>query len=262
MIRGKTFLKNIRRYSKLMTVGSAVRYALMLRGSGRSLTKIHLREHGKEPIFLRRSGSDRFTFTEVYEDNVYESLVPLMANCETMVDLGANIGLTSRYFLHRFPQLKVLAVEAHPNSFSILKRNLAPFAANGRAKAIHAAAWSTNGTVYGDDHGHPEHYSRFSVTQEMGKVRRGTAQIPAYKLETLFDTHHLPHVDLLKIDIEGTETELFKNDLSWASRVRMIAVEFHKGSRKQCKFDELFSSGWNLIFDDGHTVVAMRSQES
>jgi hypothetical protein len=37
-----------------------------------------------------------------------------------------------------------------------------------------------------------------------------------------------PHVDLLKVDIEGSETQLFQGDQTWLGRVNAIAMELLK----------------------------------
>src|SRR5215204_1702024 len=68
-------------------------------------------------------------------------------------------------------------------------------------------------------------------------------------------------IDLLKVDVEGAEVELFKGNLEWLRAVSCIAIEFHQGSRQTSGFDEIMSRYGFRIFDTGsHTVVAVATQ--
>ena len=72
-----------------------------------------------------------------------------------------------------------------------------------------------------------------------------------------------PRIDLLKIDVEGAEVELFKRDLGWLDAVRCIALEFHEGSREKTDFDELMKQhGFTIVEDTGNIVVALREPQA
>jgi hypothetical protein len=54
------------------------------------------------------------------------------------------------------------------------------------------------------------------------------ADIDAYDVSTLIGLCHVPEIDLLKIDIEKSELELFsRNTESWLPRVRNLCIELH-----------------------------------
>jgi hypothetical protein len=76
---------------------------------------------------------------------------------------------------------------------------------------------------------------------------------------TLLDQAGFHHVDILKIDIEGAELEVFSNGAEeWLSRVNLIIIETHDrfrpGSEEAVRkavhpmFDELTPSGESLFF--------------
>jgi len=65
-------------------------------------------------------------------------------------------------------------------------------------------------------------------------------------------------VDLIKIDVEGAERELFQGDLSWLERTRAIAIEFHGDSRRTCQFDEIVKRFEFHVHEHPHTILAVR----
>ena len=72
--------------------------------------------------------------------------------------------------------------------------------------------------------------------------------------ESTFD-----RIDILKIDIEGAEVQMFRSDLGWLDRVRSILIEFHGNSRAESKFDSIVKHhGFRIREEDWHTVVAVR----
>lgn len=68
-----------------------------------------------------------------------------------------------------------------------------------------------------------------------------------------------PHIDLLKVDIEGAETQLFADNLEWLEHTRMIAIEFHGDSREESGFDETMKRyRFRVIEANSHTTLAIR----
>ena len=68
-----------------------------------------------------------------------------------------------------------------------------------------------------------------------------------------------PYADLLKVDIEGAEVELFRGDLTWLDRTNAIAIEFHQDSRRESRFDAIMQEhGFDIDDSHRHTVLAIR----
>lgn len=53
-------------------------------------------------------------------------------------------------------------------------------------------------------------------------------------VEELMREHGLESIDLLKVDIEGAEKEIFEKCSPWIDRVRAIAVEVHERFKEGC----------------------------
>jgi hypothetical protein len=48
------------------------------------------------------------------------------------------------------------------------------------------------------------------------------------------EEHHLDSIDILKIDIEGAEKEVFAARPAWLARIKMIAIELHDSKNIGC----------------------------
>jgi FkbM family methyltransferase len=168
----------------------------------------------------------------------YPSLAaPLAADRGPLiVDAGANIGSASRYFLHRFPGARVVAIEPDPANFGLLAANCS---AHGDVVLINKALWPET-TRLALDH---------SLGAECAVRTRAHSADPADDLAGCASSalscgtitmqeiiaSHGP-VDLLKIDIEGAEAHLFspRQDLSWLRDVSAIVIELHDRYEPGC----------------------------
>jgi FkbM family methyltransferase len=222
------------------------------------LLQLNMKYPIRGPLWLREAGSDDVTYDEVMVTEVYKPVVERLPDCRWVVDLGANIGLTSRYLLARYPAARLLAVEPNESSHAVLVRNLAAVASD-RATAVRAAIWGQSGRVSVSV---PSADMRFDCVRvsDVSAAADGSDQVQAYTVPELCKKYGFPAVDLLKVDIEGAEVQLLSGDTSWLSTVNAIAIEFHDDSRAASRFDELMAQyGFSVLDGLPHTVVAVRS---
>jgi methyltransferase FkbM-like protein len=65
-------------------------------------------------------------------------------------------------------------------------------------------------------------------------------------------------VDILKVDIEGAEVQLFSGNLDWLERVRALLIEFHDESRQESDFDAIMRRyHFRIREETRHTVLAV-----
>ncbi len=168
------------------------------------------------PIELRIGSTDIYVYEQVLVDEQYAAVADGCA-AEVIVDCGANVGYTSAYLLTRFPQAQVVAIEPFPANAALCRRNLAPY--GSRATVVEAAIWSHCTRLVLDQAGDRE----WGVRVRAARPGEG-GQIEAIDLPSL----GLSRIDILKIDIEGSEAELFARDTDrWLPGVANIAIEFH-----------------------------------
>ena len=173
-----------------------------------------VRIRGSVSLTYRLNRGDIQSFREVWIEESYLLPFPLTPN--TLVDLGANIGLTSVWLAKRYHCQRLIAVEASPENARLARLNLAQ---NGiTAEVISAAVGPHDGTV------------RFNLHRDsnLGSVDPTGTEVPMISMSTLLEKY-LPGrvVDLLKMDIEGGEQALLDGDLGWLRSVHSIIAEFH-----------------------------------
>ena len=220
-----------------------------------NLLKLVMRNPLRGEVLLRERGSDVLTFTEVIQQEVYREVVTAVRDCHTIIDLGANIGLASRYFADHFPNCKILAVEPNPSTYEVLLLNVERLVANGRCRVLRAAVWGSEKTLTGavDD---PDHFSAFAMHETA--EASGEESILGWPMTKIIAHFGFERVDLLKVDIEGAEVELFKGNVDWLQHVGTIAIEFHNNSREDCRFDDLMKEyGFRIVDSGSHTVLAL-----
>jgi FkbM family methyltransferase len=183
----------------------------------------------KHPVHLRLRTSDVSVFRQVFITREYDS--PFCLSPRIIVDAGANIGLTSVFYANRYPSATIIALEPESSNYRMLKTNTAPYA---NITAIRAALWKHNGEISLVD---PDlrHYGFQTVeTREIGTERKGKEIVPAMTLDTVMADLNIESIDILKMDIEGSEKDVFENSTAWIDRVETIVVEFHDQFRSGC----------------------------
>lgn len=223
------------------------------------LLNLYMKSPINQNVYLREVGSDILTFNEVLLDQIYETVLSHVPECKTVIDLGANIGLSSIFFAAHYPTCRIFAVEPNPRTYRLLNLNLKKLITEGRCATLQAAVWGTERKLTADPSRGSEHYSIFA-TVEPPETRLVEAGISGESIKKIIDRSGFNHIDLMKVDIEGAEKELFKGDLNWLNRVRCIAIEFHEDSRKTTNFDRvMLDYGFKIYNEDQHTIVAVRS---
>lgn len=181
---------------------------------------VHLRMRGLEPEVLARPGpvnDDRATVWEIFFHRPYDGHLPY--NYRTVLDLGANIGLTLAYLLKRnTPIEKYVGVEPDPATFDVLNRQVASLGMANRSYLFNVAASNRHGRMRFNTDGQ-------SFLHKLGEA--GDIEVETRRVGELLDEAGVSEVDFMKLDIEGGEREVMDDAASWAPRVRRIAAELH-----------------------------------
>lgn len=159
---------------------------------------------------------------EVLVDREYALVLPRLAGIRAprVLDVGAHIGLFSLWLLQEYPQARVVSVEADPHTYDILVRNVAATrAAGARWDALNAAAWDEDGRELRFSSAGPSMSHRISGSGEI--VVKGVT------LPTLMHRLGTDTIDLMKIDIEGSEEAFLCAHPDVLRRVRNVVVELH-----------------------------------
>jgi FkbM family methyltransferase len=191
-------------------------------GRPRELTTVPLRSN--HPVYLRIDTSDFCAYRDVliFRSKSYDPGIPGFSPA-TIVDAGAHIGMSSILFALKYPTARIIAIEPEPSNFAALIRNTAPYKT---ITPIQAALWREDGEVgLGASIAHPK--GAFQI------VENGQQRVRAITMDTLMRETGIDSIDLLKVDIEGAEIELFES-CPWIGNVRIIAIELHDRVRPGC----------------------------
>ncbi|MDF2550818.1 MAG: FkbM family methyltransferase [Chryseobacterium sp.] len=195
----------------------------------------HLKIKGKRiDFYLRTFKGDIGVFYEVFWKKTYAKHLSLLKKePKTIVDLGAHIGITSIYLSLKYPDAKIYAVEASAENFELLKANTNSFK---NIVCMNAAAYFEDGFVnFSND--------ELSYNQKISETGIFTKAI---SIETLKKNFKIPHIDLMKIDIEGGEIDLLSKQNLWLSSVDNIIIEIHHPYTSQGLNEDLKSFGFNI----------------
>jgi FkbM family methyltransferase len=192
----------------------------------------HLRIPGApHPIWLRAATSDfdvmeqifvrrEYDFTEwpahhaaidtAYADCLSEGKVPIIVDC------GANIGCASIWFALQYPEAVIYAVEPEPRNFAMLSRNVVDYR---NIVPIQAAISDRTARV-----------SLHNPTDEPWACQTeedANGSIAAVTISNLLAQRPNGAPLIVKIDIEGHETALFRSNTAWAQSAPLVVFEMH-----------------------------------
>ncbi|MCW2282998.1 FkbM family methyltransferase [Rhodoblastus acidophilus] len=211
---------------------------------------------GAHEVIVRPASMDVSTFEQIFVNRDYDS-ANLPDEATTIIDLGANVGYATVDFAHRYSRAKIVAVEPDAGNFELLQENVR--ALDSRVVALQGAVWTHDGEINlcaTTESGAALGSDAFRVSSQQNP---GGKPVPCWKLSTLVEKAGFDHIDILKIDIEGAELELFsENPEPWLSKTGLLIIETHErfrpGSDQAVRqalaahFEELPAKGENLFF--------------
>jgi FkbM family methyltransferase len=181
----------------------------------------------RSTLELRARTSDVKVFDQVFVEREHD-IKSVTGSAMTIVDAGANVGFSSVFFATEYPQARVIAIEPEKSNYEQLVRNAAAYP---NIVPVHAALWSTRGVVRIANPDAQEWAFRVDAVNSGQAV----ATIPAVAVSDVIAQYGLKHVDILKIDIEGAETEVFgASAADWLPRVGHIMIELHDYLKPGC----------------------------
>lgn len=162
-------------------------------------------------------------FFDFYDFNIYQDFNINLDEICNYVDVGSNYGLSGISLLER--NVKTYMVEADTNNGNIIRKM---FDNNRNIKIINKAVHTYDGFV--DFYENPVYSEVSSIYENTGE----RITIECISPNTLMDMIEEDFVDLMKIDIEGSEYDFFDviTDENLKKINRMI-IEFHNNDNYQ-----------------------------
>lgn len=190
----------------------------------RRLQKIKLPDI-KFPFRLRPGTSDINSFNQIFLDDSYQfqynDIKP-----KVIIDAGANIGLFSIKLKNLFPDVTIICLEPDRDNFEVLSDNLSKY------KDIYpenCALWGSNTSGNIQD---KYNLGKWGMVVEEN-IENGS--IPFVTISDLMKKYNIDEIDILKIDIETSEKNVFANpSIDWLPKVKVLIVELHDWLEPGC----------------------------
>lgn len=176
------------------------------------------------PVLVRPDTSDPFIFEEIFILDEYD--FPVQGTPRLIFDIGANVGYTSIYFARKYPQARIFAVEPEASNLRLLRENTTAYP---HITVIEAGIW------YRHTHLALVDANAKSSDFQLRETGPGDGAIPAVTIPELLEMAQADRVDIVKIDIEGGEKELFSQNTEWIDQAGTLIVELHDRFKPGCK---------------------------
>lgn len=186
-------------------------------------------------VLVRLGTSDIEVFNSTFRSEEYGIELPSLP--DVIVDAGAYTGLSAVYFALRYPDAKVIALEPSDANFEVLERNVRGFK---NVLPVRAALWPASGDLELIDPGYGAWAYRVEATggagdqAARGAVSRRNHEVRAITVRDVLASFGLDRIGLLKVDVEGSELEIFADSGSWIDKVDAIFAELHDRFKPGC----------------------------
>lgn len=183
----------------------------------------------KFPIKLRMPSSDVWVYKQIFVSDEYK--FDVIIEPKVIVDAGANIGLASIYFSEKFPKATIIALEPEKNNFNLLCENIKNYP---NIIPLEAALWDKNTRINLCNAGLGDWGFMTADLNHESKNLKIEHDVQALTVNDILSKYSLNKIDILKIDIEGAEKEVFFDTSTWLNQVDALIVELHDRMKEGC----------------------------
>ena len=203
--------------------------------------------------FHARGYADKGVISHFYKPGYRIEDVPSQ-RVRFIVDAGANIGDETVRFRFFHPDARIVAIEPASDNFRILELNTW---SDPKIYRIKGGLWSKDCALRVE----PGPTNEGFHVSEADKADQTT--VSAVSIESILKKYQVSEIDILKLDIEGSEFEVFSNNTwGWIQKVKVFIFECPDNDRPGATmviFDAL--KQWKLkfrCFISGENIVLIR----
>lgn len=196
---------------------------------------------------LRGRSTDKTILKEVWLINLYNQFGVKVEEGDTVVDIGAHVGIFSTYASELSKTGKVYSFEPFIDNYNRLKLHKS---LNNKSNII-----TTNCGIDGDTgkkvlYVHSKNSGANSLLK--GKDIKKEIEIETIKLSDFCEKEKIDKIDFLKVDCEGAEYGIFEKDESFLKIVDKIIMETHpfEGKSVFTILDTLKKYGFKIHNED------------
>jgi FkbM family methyltransferase len=151
----------------------------------------------------------------------------LPKGCRTIVDAGANVGLFAIWAAREVPSAQILSLEPCAPTFEILEKNIDQNNLQKQIRVFQCALAAQTGRRFLRGEGESPH--RSLVLEGTPVLSEHVLPVPSLSLADFLKAEQLEAIDLLKMDIEGSEWEvLLSTSPDVLGKIQHIVLEYHE----------------------------------
>jgi len=176
-------------------------------------------------LVIRKDTTDIHLFKQIFILREYG--IKINIKPKFIVDAGANVGYATLWFNQKFPDAKIISIEPESSNFEVLRENTMNI---DNIKILKKGLWAKKSFLKIIDNGVGKW--GFS-TEEVGV--EDSYDIEGIGVDDILANTDFNCIDILKLDIEGAEKELFSENFeSWLPKVNILIVELHDEFKEGC----------------------------
>jgi len=175
-----------------------------------------VRRLGREVVF--RGCTDKGVMSHFFTPN-YRIRDSSANPVRVIVDAGANIGIETLRFRHFHREARIVAIEPDSGNFAVLSRNAS---GDDKIELLNSGLWSHQCRLHIVPGASAEGFRAEEVNGEPQPSDADAVSIPS-----IMEAYGLDELDILKLDIEGAEYQVFSADdvESWIGRIKVLIFE-------------------------------------
>lgn len=225
------------------------------------------------PIFLRQKTLDRFVADEIFGRGCYDTSMVNSRHYDDykewldvreprfILDAGGNIGLAAIYYAVQFPQAQIVTIEPDDDNYFLLCKNIKPYK---NITAIKGALWDKKETLFIANR---EDAVWDDGTLNAGKYMVGSSGaerekgVESFTIDEIIEKYDMDKIDILKMDIEGAEREIFSGEYDkWLPKVKLFVLEhhdFYKPGATKAVFRAISDYDFHFLYDNSDSLETM-----
>ena len=172
------------------------------------------------------------SYDEIFIGEIYK-FNPKKKSDILIIDCGANIGLATLYFKRKFPGSKIIAYEADPNIFNVMKDNVSSFGYTD-VSVINEAISDKDGEI--NFHLEGGHSGMIVQNADQSNV------VPVRSIRLKNVLNQFDEITFLKIDIEGHETNVIFDIGPELQKVQYLFLEYHSFMHSEQQLGEILNT--------------------
>jgi FkbM family methyltransferase len=157
-------------------------------------------------------------------DGLGEELAPVLGYPDPaglIIDAGGYIGTAALRLARAYPRSRVICLEPAAENLAMLRRNVG---AVGNIVVVQAALAATAGEATLHDPGAGE----WGFSLLAGETHRPLGAVPTVTVEAILAHEERDRLFLLKLDVEGAESEILAASAGWIERTDILVAELHE----------------------------------